>query len=260
MRDKKVPVTSLCRYDDKQMFIREHDVSALMGRASFTDVVILDILGRFPTEAERVIIEAVLIGLIEHGMSPSAIAARLTITCAPESLQGAVCAGLQGVGGLLVGSLENCTALLAELMAPGEDGMEQRAVEIVTRHRREGILTHGFGHPHFRPDDPRTLRLFELVEELGLPGRHVRAARAMSAAVDEVNGKHLTMNSSMGMAVALAEIGFPVAIVRGLAVICRSAGLVAHIYEEIRDPATWEIWKAANEVIPYAPVDFGAGQ
>lgn len=253
MRDAKRPVTRICRYDDKKMFIREHDVAELMGKMSFTDVIVLDILGRFPTEAEKVIIDAVLIGLIEHGLSPSALSARLTITTAPESLQGAVCAGLQAVGSVLVGSLENCTHLLEELLAMGGD-QKAAALDMVRRHKAEGVLTTGFGHPHFRPEDPRTTRLFELVEQLGLPGKYVAAANTLSAAVDEVNGKHLTMNSSMGMAVALREIDFPLAIVRGLAVICRSAGLVAHIYEEQQDPAAWEIWRRANEAIPYVPV------
>lgn len=253
MTNSRRPATSICRYDDKKMYIREQDVSELMGNVSFTDVIVLDILGRFPTQAEKVIIDAVLIGLIEHGLSPSALSARLTITTAPESLQGAVCAGLQAVGGVLVGSLENCAHLLEELLAMGGD-QKAAALEIVRRHKAEGIFTHGFGHPHFRPEDPRTTRLFELVEQLGLPGRYLAAAKALSAAVDEVNGKHLTMNSSMGMAVALREIDFPLAIVRGLAVICRSAGLVAHIYEEQQNPTAWEIWRRANDAIPYVPV------
>jgi citrate synthase len=238
------------------MFLREHDVTELMGKASFTDVIVLDILGRFPTPAEKVIIEAVLIGLIDHGLSQSAIAARLTISVAPESLQGAVCAGLQGVGSVLVGSLESCAYLLEELLAKaaanGGD-LKGAALEIVKRHKAEKVFTTGFGHPHFRPEDPRTTRLFALVKELGLPGKYVEAANALSAAVDEVNGKHLTMNSSMGFAVALREIDFPLAIVRGLAVICRSAGLVGHIYEEQQNPIAWEVWKKTNEVVPYVP-------
>lgn len=246
------PVTSICRYDDKKMYIREHDVAELMGSASFTDVLILDILGRFPNKAEKAIIDAVLIGLIEHGLSPSALAARLTITTAPESLQGAVCAGLQSVGSVLVGSLENCSQLLEELLARGGD-QKAVALDLVRRHKAEGVFTHGFGHPHFRPDDPRTTRLFAMVAEHNLSGRYVAAANALSAAVDEVNGKHLTMNSSMGMAVALREIDFPLSVARGLAVICRSAGLVAHIFEEQQNPAAWEIWRRANEAIPYVP-------
>ena len=249
MADPKRPVTRLCRYDDKQMFIREHDVADLMGKVGFTDVMILDILGRFPTPAERTIVDAVLVGLIEHGMSPSAIAARMAIMSAPESLQGAVCAGLQSVGSVLVGSLENCAALLAEIIAADDvDAASRGAAE---RHKAERRPIPGFGHPHFRPDDPRTVRLFALVDELNLPGRHKRAAESLSRAVDAVYGKHLTMNSSMGMAVALSEIGFPPAIMRGLAVICRAAGLVAHIYEEMNDPAGWTVMRAAGEAVPY---------
>lgn len=244
------PVTRLSRHDDKKLFIREHDVAELMGRASFTDVLILDILGHMPSDAERVIVDACLVGLIEHGLSPSALAARLTYTCAPESLQGAVCAGLAGVGDTLVGSIENSARLLDRLMTEADD-MPAAASRIAEEHRDAGKPIHGFGHPHFRPDDPRTVRLFALVEALQLPGRHVAAAQTLAAAVDAAFGKHLTMNSSMGMAAALCEIGFPIPAMRGLAVICRSAGLVAHVLEEMRDPVTWAVYAAAQDAVDY---------
>lgn len=244
------PTTRLTRYDDREMFLREHNIRDLMGERSFTDVMLLALLGRFPVPAERRVVDAVLIGLIDHGMSPSAIAARMTYASAPEALQGAVAAGLLGVGSVLVGSLENCAQLLDQVMTAEDPAA--RARELVADHRQRRAPVPGFGHPHFKPDDPRTVRLMALVEELGLPGHHKAASTLLAAAVETIYGRPLTMNSSMGMAVALGEIGFPVAIMRGLAIICRAAGLVAHIHEEMQDPAAWAIWAATHATVPYS--------
>lgn len=246
------PVTRLCRYDDKSIFVREHNVAELMGNVGFTDVMVLELLGRMPSKAERTIIDACLVGLIEHGLSPSAIAARMTIATSPESLQGAVGAGLAGVGSVLVGSLQNCAELLHDLAGKGGD-LAAGAAAIVAEHKDGGRPVPGFGHPHFTPDDPRTVRLFELVAALGLPGRHVAAAKALSTVVDAAYGRHLTMNSSMGMAAALLEVGFPIPVMRGLALVCRCAGLVAHIHEELKDPTAWAVWDAANAAVDYQP-------
>jgi citrate synthase len=110
----------------------------------------------------------------------------------------------------------------------------------------------GFGHPHHKPDDPRSPRLLAIAEEAGVPGRHVRALRLLAKEVDAAWGRHLTINATGAVAALLGEIGVPVGVMRGIAVVSRAAGLVGHIREEQVAPSARHIWNTVSEHIPYA--------
>ncbi|TFH49466.1 MAG: hypothetical protein E4H01_04230 [Lysobacterales bacterium] len=109
----------------------------------------------------------------------------------------------------------------------------------------------GFGHHMHKPDDPRTPKLFALAEAEGVSGEHISALRALSAAVDERFGKHLTINATGAVGALLGEIGIPAPIMRGIAVISRPEGLVAHIAEEQQSPSMHYIWELVEEGVPY---------
>jgi citrate synthase len=102
-----------------------------------------------------------------------------------------------------------------------------------------------------KPDDPRTPKLFALAESEGVPGEHIAALRTLSAAVDERFGKHITINATGAIGALLGEIGVPAPVMRGIAVISRSAGLVAHIAEEQRSPSMRYMWELVEEGVPY---------
>ena len=147
--------TAICRYTETDIYIRDKNLcSDLVGKTSFTDFLFYLILGEVPTDAQRSVVDAALITLAEHGLSPGAVATRLTYMGAPESLQGAVAAGLLGVGDQFAGTLELTGPLLIEMVKhPG--GLDAAATEIVSRHKAEKKLLPGFGQPHHKPDDPR---------------------------------------------------------------------------------------------------------
>jgi citrate synthase len=110
--------TGICAYDEKRIFVRDEDLCAdLIGKIALVDFIYLLSLGQRPSEAQRTVVEAAIVALAEHGLSPSVIAARLTYMGAPESLQGAVAAGILGVGDQFVGTVEKVAPLLME-MAP----------------------------------------------------------------------------------------------------------------------------------------------
>ena len=102
-----------------------------------------------------------------------------------------------------------------------------------------------------KPDDPRTPKLFALAASEGVPGDHIAALRTLSAAVDECLGKHITVNATGAIGALLGEIEIPTAIMRGIAVISRSAGLVAHIAEEQQTPSMRYMWDLVEENVPY---------
>ena len=147
MKSRSVPTTQLCRYTESQIFVRERDLcNDLIGKMSFTDFMYFQITGLQAAHKERAILDAVLVTLCEHGMTPSAIAARLTYMGAPESLQGAVAAGLLGVGSQFVGTMEGCAHLLQRLAAFDDTAQEAAAQKIVAQYHEQKQFLPGFGH------------------------------------------------------------------------------------------------------------------
>ncbi len=244
--------TGIARHTSDAIYVRGADlVNDLMGELTFTEMILFHLTGERPTRAATMVLDAVLVTLMEHGLTPSAIVTRLIYDSAPEALQSAVAAGLLGVGSTFVGTMEGCSMLIEEMLTAPE-GVEARARDIADRHRAQKKSMHGFGHPHLRPDDPRTPRLFEIAIRQGVAGRHIAALKALSIEVDRAYGRHLTINATGAIAAVLGEIGIQQAIMRGIAVISRSAGLVGHICEERERPAARTIWTMVDQGIPYA--------
>jgi citrate synthase len=214
--------TRIATADATSITVRGEDLTKLIGGISFTEMIWLQMFGVRPSRAQVAVVDACLVALVEHGLTPSAIAARLVYTSAPEAVQGAVAAGLLGVGGKFVGTAEGCAKLLARVVA-GE-----APAQIVAAEPRLA----GFGHEMHKPEDPRTPRLLAVAREHGIAGKHVAALEALSAALDRHKGKHITINATGAIAAILLDAGAPAEILRGFALIARCAGLVGHVHEE----------------------------
>jgi len=251
---RDAPTTRLCRYDETHIFVREHDLCAdVIGKMSFTDFMFLQIMGKAPGAAERAILDCVLVTLCEHGLTPSAISARLTHLGAPESLQGAVAAGLLGIGSTFVGTMEGCAFILQEIVGrETEDGMREAARTIIERHLAQKQFLPGFGHPHHRPDDPRPAALFAAARAAAVKGKYIDTLLILAEEVDRAYGRHITINATGAIAALLLEIEIPPQLMRGFAVVSRAAGLIGHLYEEQRTPAGRAIWRAGDEAVPYS--------
>jgi citrate synthase len=222
----------------------------LIGKVTFTEMAFLQVMGSLPTPAQTAVLDACLVTLMEHGMTPSVIAARLVNSSAPEAMQGAVAAGILGVGSVFVGTVEGCAALIERVLASSDT--EAEAARVAAEHRASQRPVPGFGHPLHKPDDPRTACILRAIDSAGLAGRHVAALRHLAFAVDQAAGKHVTINATGAVAAALGECGIPASIMRGFAILARCAGLVGHILEEQRTPAMRAIWDAAERAVPYA--------
>ncbi|UOD50722.1 citryl-CoA lyase [Orrella daihaiensis] len=245
------PVTELCTHTPTSMNYRDQDlVDDLLGKRSFTEVMFMQIMGREPRPVDMRMLDAVLITLMEHGFTPSAIATRMIYMSAPENLQGAVSAGLMAVGSQFVGTMENNARLLEQIIEAQDQAAKAR--EIVLEIKANKSHLPGFGHHMHKPDDPRSIKLLALAQaEPELPGTYVKALRLLSATIDEIYGKHITINATGATAALLGEIGIPSTLMRGFAVISRAAGLVAHVAEEQKSPAGRFIWDKIDHEIPY---------
>src|SRR5215216_5885684 len=145
--------------------VRGRDLTAdLMGRLSFTQYFHLLLTGEEPTEEQRFFLDLLLVAIAEHGMMPTNVAARMTLAADPDSLQGAVAAGILGAGPVVLGTAEQCARLLEAAQARVAAGEAPDAVAAArARETREsGGRLPGFGHPVHRPLDPRAERILEL--------------------------------------------------------------------------------------------------
>ncbi|MGQ3486757.1 citryl-CoA lyase [Roseovarius pacificus] len=250
---KSAPTTSLCRYTDTEIFYRDRNLvdELLTGDSDFVTVMMQHILGRDVPPGQKRVMNAILITMMEHGLTPSAIATRSIYMSAPENLQGAVAAGLLAVGSQFVGTIENNARLLAELVDLEGDAQAARAAEIVREHRARKAHLPGFGHHLHKPDDPRALRLLEIGEAECETPRYLTALRTLSAAVDAEFQRHITINATGATAALLGDMDIPVELMRGFAVISRAAGLVAHIAEEQRKPSGRFIWGTIDKAMPF---------
>lgn len=243
------PKTRLCSYTKSAVFYGEDDlVGDLLGKATFIDVFLKQLLGRQPTQPERVIIDAVLVTLMEHGMTPSAIATRMVYSSSPENLQAGVAAGLLAVASRFVGTMEPASDILNRIvMSEAVAGDVAREIAQSYRLRREPVP--GFGHHLHSPDDPRAVALLALAREHGVHGPQCRALELLGVEIDAAAGRHIPINATGAIAAVLGEIGIPTGLMRGFAVLARCAGLITHVAEEQRDPSGRFIWAAIDEAM-----------
>lgn len=240
--------TSLCTSDLTSITVRGRDlINDLVGELTFTEMLYFLSTGREPDAAQAKVLDACLVTIMEHGINPSTIVARLTSHMVPEEPQVAIAAGLLGIGGQFAGTSEQCAEILQQLAKEGEGAVRRTAERLIA----SGQPIPGFGHLHHKPDDPRTPRLFAVAEKAGVKQTHMRLLRALGKAIDEVKGRHITINATGAIGALMLDIDVPLAAIRCFSVVARSAGLTAHVLEEKTNPAARAIWKESRNAVPY---------
>lgn len=238
-----------------RIVVRGLDVcSELIGVVDFGSMVFLEIVGRLPTEAEARMTNAVLVAITEHGITANALATRLTYLASPSAIQGAVAAGVLGAGEVFLGALEGCARLIQELHAEGASEQAIRARLESMKDQRQVVP--GIGHPLHKPVDPRTVRLYQLADELGIAGDHRSLLDNVREIAEDVFGRSpLPVNADGAIAAVLSDMGFPWGTTRGFAIVSRAAGLVGHVWDEAQNPTAKRIWSMAEEALEYRDPD-----
>ena len=227
--------TSIVDAGPEHIRVKGYDVLDLMQRSSFTDLIFLLHHDRLPSAGERRLVDAILIGVADHGAgSPSCAAARLAASGNRASLSAAVAAGLLTIGDEHGGAGSGCMELIAEGLARVRDsGVSHAAAAgaLVDEAKANRMRLPGFGHRVHSTIDPRVAVLFGLAEESGLAGDGIRFARALEAAIGE-RIKPIPLNIDGALAAILVDLGFPALVGRLLFIIGRVAGLSAEVLEE----------------------------
>jgi citrate synthase len=251
-----MPITQISQAYPDRVEVRGRDLTGdLMGRLGFTEYFHLLLTGHEPTEDQRFFLDLLLVAIAEHGLMPTNVAARMTLAADPDSLQGAVAAGILGCGPVILGTADACARLLEDAQQEVASGLEPGAVADDVAHaiHGSGRRMPGFGHPVHRPLDPRAERILELADARNVSGPHVLLARLLRESVPKVWGKPLTMNVSMPIAAVMLDLGFSPTVVKAVPILARTAGLLAHLAEEQEHPLGLLLAARAEEAVEYQP-------
>jgi citrate synthase len=247
-RDTKSPEdwwsTSIIDMQPGMIRYRGYAIEELIGRISFADMVYLMTRGELPHPEAAKLLEAALVAAVDHGpQAPSIAAARMAITCG-VGINNAMASAVNMLGNVHGGAGEQCVALYNAIAdrLNGTRTSEQRLAEAVRAEIKvlaERGVRHvpGFGH-RFHPVDPRAPRLLELVDAAtrsgAVSGRFAAIGRAIEAQLAAAKGRRIPMNIDGATGVVYAELGFPPPLCRGLFVLSRSVGALAHAFEEMQ--------------------------
>jgi citrate synthase len=256
--------TSIGTSDETTIHLLGKDLAAdLMGQVGFGELAFWLVAMRRPTPGELRVFESVLVALADHGFTPTVIAARLTLTGAPESVQGALAAGLLGGGSRFLGVTEDAGRFLATALADHtaagndlpttDDAWDDLARDAVRRQQAAGRLVPGLGHPVHKSTDPRTPVLLRIAEEEGQRGPHLQLFEAVGRVHPDLLGRTLPLNGAGVCGAALCDLGFDADILRGFALLARAAGLVGHLAEEMRRPVGPAIYHDVDRATTYEP-------
>jgi citrate synthase len=254
--------TGIGTSDADRIMLLGHDLAEeLIGKITFGELAYWLITKHRPSEAQRTMFEAVLVALADHGFTPTAIAARVTLLSAPESIQGALASGLLGGGSRFLGVTEDTAAYLGDVIAgldplpADEDGWDAVALDAVAATKAAGRFVPGLGHPVHKLEDPRTPALSQLARDNGCLGPHLELFTAIGRTHAQILGKSLPLNGAGVCGAVLADIDVPRSVIRGVALLARCAGLLGHLAEEVADPIANDIYLSVDRNTDYQPPD-----
>jgi citrate synthase len=233
----------------------------LIGRISFTEHFWLLLTGVMPTAAQRRILDATLVAIAEHGLVPSVQVSRMTLAAAPEALQGAVAAGILGCGSVVLGSSEAAGQFYAAIAAKVAAGAAAKdaAKTVILDYRAARRPIPGYGHPQHKDLDPRVGSLFAVAAEVGSMGVHIDIAKQVENVLPDLIGKPLKLNVSGAIPAVLLDAGYPLGALKGVPILARTAGLIAHLLEEQLRPIGFVLSHVGAAAIDYdgvTPPDF----
>ena len=221
-----------------EIAIRGYPIEELIGRVRFPDMVWLMLRGELPTRAQADLLEAALVPGVDHGPhAPSIAIARMAVTCGLP-VNGAMASAINVLDDIHGGAGQQCMDLYHRIDA--EAGRGGDLVATTTRILRERMeagdkIVPGFGH-RFHPVDPRTAPLFALVDEAraegAVTGRFAEIGRAVERALGGIKQRHIPMNIDGITAVIFCELGFEPELGRGLFILSRAVGILAHAWEQ----------------------------
>jgi len=226
--------TAITEVKPNKICLRGYPVDKLLGKISFAQAIYLILKGELPSPEVGKLIDAIFVSSVDHGASPPSVLAARTAASTGAELNSAIAAGVIAISRFHGGAIEEGMKLFRRIDQRIQEasGKEEEVIrEVLKEMKEKKQRASGFGH-RIHTQDPRTRRLFDLAEELGLAGKFVRIARGVKKALEEQLGKSLPINVDGAIAALLCELEIPPEIGNAFFIIARVPGLVAHIHEE----------------------------
>ncbi|WJG08171.1 citryl-CoA lyase [Aliiglaciecola sp. LCG003] len=245
--------TSICTSTAENITVRGYDLcDDIIGEIDFTAYFWLLVCGKLPDENQKYFANVVLASIAEHGLVPSVVAARMTLAAAPEAFQGAVSAGLNGCGSVVLGSAEVTGRFLSEIVNEAQtDDLEKVVHKALLQLKEQSRRAPGFGHPLHSSGDPRANLILKLAKEKQVEGPYIEALYEIHKLIPSVFGKSLPINVNGAIPAVMLDVGFPLSALKGISLLARTASLVAHLEEENRNPIGFILSGKAAEHIQY---------
>jgi citrate synthase len=224
--------------------LRGYAIEDLIGRVGFAEMIYLLTRGELPHPGAAKLLEAALVAAVDHGpQAPSIAAARMAVTCG-VGINNAMASAINMLGDVHGGAGEQSVRLYNDIAARiGNDAASKERIaeavrtELAVLAARDQNHVPGFGH-RFHPVDPRAPRLLALVDQAAadgvVSGLFAAIGRAVETELAVVKGRRIAMNIDGATGVIFAELGFPPPLCRGLFVLSRSVGILAHAHEEMQ--------------------------
>ncbi|MEW9798367.1 citryl-CoA lyase [Alteromonas sp. CYL-A6] len=245
--------SAICTSTAENITVRGYDLcDDIMGQVDFTSYFWLLVCGQMPDEKQKFFANVVLTAIAEHGLVPSVVAARMTLAAAPEAFQGAVAAGLNGCGSVVLGSAEVAGRFLQSVVEKAETmGMEDAARTVLEEYKAQKQRVPGYGHPLHSAGDPRANLIMKLAKEKGVEGKYFAALYMVHKLMPEIIGKALPVNVNGAIPAIMLDVGFPLSALKGISLLARTGSLVAHLQEETTTPIGFILSGKAVEQVEY---------
>ncbi|WP_157014269.1 citryl-CoA lyase [Mesorhizobium xinjiangense] len=248
-------LTAIATSDADTITVRGEDLCEdLIGKIDFTDYFWLLVMGSRPTDMQRKMMDACLVAIAEHGLVPSVQAARMTLAAGPDAWQGAMAAGLLGMGSVVAGSSESAGRYLAEIIASAEaegSDIETAAIASLEELKARRQKVPGLGHPQHNSGDPRANRLLAVAGELAISGKHIETLHILARHAPTIIERPLPINVSGAIPATILDAGWPLEALKAVPLLARAAGLSAHLYEEQQRPIGFIMSHKADLAIGY---------
>jgi citryl-CoA lyase len=215
--------TSISTHHNGKPYVYGYDLTKLAESPSFTRTIYLILMGKMPDKNAERMLDAIFTIAIDHGVEPSSVVAARNVYSAGSPVQAAVAAGVLAFGEFHGGAIE-------QTMENFKKWQGRNAAEMVSDFAKRGERVSGFGHRLYMVD-PRTQKLLEIAKKLGFYGKYVKFALEVEAEVSK-GAKKLPLNIDGIFGALLLEMGFNPKVGKGIFIIARTPGIVAHVVEE----------------------------
>ena len=233
-----------------KIIVRGYDLNDLTGNLDLGEMAYLVWRGELPSPAHAAMLNAIMVCLAEHAMSPSSAAARL-VASGGVPLHAAVAGGMLTIGDFH-GTFDRPAALFQQgLVSAQADGLSlvDQAEKMVADAKTKKQYLPGFHHPQ-HIQDPRSQRLMDVGRELGVAGQHFDLALAMEAATEKYHNKRIWLNAVGVSGALLSDMGFEPELAKGVMLVSRCISLVAHVHEEMAREKGWRASSGQNITQP----------